>query len=132
MQDDRELETPTYDEEEEYSTSSNIPKYIMKDAVLKDFITDPHQHIMYEYDFIHPKVFYLELVKTLPAKEKELYPKCTLSVGELPKENEHVTSATPEDDFLEEFLDELDEDDLEDGFMEDSSWNESQTEFENY
>jgi len=132
MQDDQETETPDYDEEEEFSTSSNIPKFTMKESVLKDFISDPHQLIMYEYDFIHPKVFYLELIKTLPAKEKELFPRCTHSVGELPKENEHIVSTNPEDDFMDEFLDELDEDDLDDGFMEDSSWNESQSDFDSY
>ncbi|MDR0206915.1 MAG: plasmid pRiA4b ORF-3 family protein [Bacteroidales bacterium] len=132
MQDDQESETPDYDEEEEFSTSSNIPKFTMKESVLKDFIYDPHQHIMYEYDFIHPKVFYLELVKTLPAKEKEIYPNCTLSVGELPKENEQIVAPNSEDEFMDEFFDKVDEDDLDDGFMEDSSWNESQSDFDSY
>jgi len=131
MQDDRESEAPTYEEEEEYSTSSNIPKYIMKDAVLKDFITDPHQHIMYEYDFIHPKVFYIELLKTLPAKENAVYPRCTLSEGVLPKPDEHPASADLESDFLNDFLDGVDEDDLDD-FTDEQIWDDSQTEFDSF
>ncbi|MCL2290088.1 MAG: plasmid pRiA4b ORF-3 family protein [Bacteroidetes bacterium] len=131
MQDDRELETPTYDEEEEYSTSSNIPKYIMKDAVLKDFITDPHQHIMYEYDFIRPKVFYLELLKTLPVKENADYPRCVLSKGVLPKPDEHPAS-DPENDFLNDFLDEADEDAFDDDFTGDQTWDDSQSEFDSF
>jgi len=131
MQDDRELEMPTYDEEEEFSTSSNVPKYIMRDAVLKDFITDPHQYIMYEYDFIHPKVFYIELLKTLPATENADYPRCVLSKGVLPKPDEHP-SADPENDFLDDFLDEADEDAFDDDFTGDQIWDDSQTEFDSF
>jgi hypothetical protein len=132
MLDDQYVETPDYDEEEEFSTSSNIPKYTMKEVVLKDFISDPHQHIIYEYDFVRPKVFYLELLKTLPAKESALYPRCTLSTGELPKENEHIASADSEDDFITDFLDEIDEDDLDDGFTEEQAWDDSQTELNSF
>jgi len=133
MQDESETETPNYDAEEEFSTSSNIPKFIMKDAVLKDFITDPHQYLMYEYDFINPKVFYIELLKTLPAKENERYPCCTLSLGILPVEtDENEKSLHLEDEFMNDFLDEIDADDLEDGFTEDQIWNDSQTEFDSF
>jgi len=131
MQDDSEAEMPNYDEEEEFSTSSNIPKFIMKDAVLKDFISDPHQHIVYEFDFINPKIFYIELLKALPAKEDEDYPRCTLSKGILPATDEHIPSTHPEDEFLNNFLDEIDEDDLE-GFTEDQIWDDSQTEFDSF
>jgi hypothetical protein len=131
MQDDSEVETPDYGEEEEFSTSSNIPKFIMKDAVLKDFITDPHQHLMYEYDFLAPKIFYLELLKTLPAKEIEGFPRCTLSVGALPAPNELTQSPNPEDDFLNDFLDEVDEDDFDDGFSEEM-WEEGPSEFDTF
>jgi hypothetical protein len=133
MHDERESETPDYEEDEEYSTSSNIPKFIMKDAVLKDFITDPHQHIMYEYDFINPKVFYIELLKTLSVKENAEYPRCTFSEGVLPKPDENAFSADPETDFLTDFLvDEADEDAYDDDFMGDQIWDDSQTEFDSF
>ena len=132
MLDDRETETPNYDEEEEFSTSSNIPKYIMKDAVLKDFITDPHQYIMYEYDFINPKVFYIELLKALPVKENATYPKCTLSTGVLPKPDELQISTLPEDDFLNDFLDEVDEEDFDETFTDDQIWDDAQTDFDSF
>jgi hypothetical protein len=131
MQDDREAETPNYEEEEEFSTSSNIPKFIMKNAILKDFIIDPHQYIMYEYDFINPKVFFIELLKTLPAKENGEVPRCTFSKGALPEVEEHIHASNPEDDFLNEFLDEIDEEDL-DEFTEDQIWEDSPTEFDSF
>ena len=130
MQDERTSETPTYDEEEEFSTASNIPKYIMRDAVLKDFITDPHQHIMYEYDFIRPKVFYIELLKTLTAKENAVYPSCTFSAGILPKPDE--VPVNPEDDFLNDLLEETDEDAFDEDFTGDQIWDDSQTEFDSF
>ena len=131
MQDDSDSETPDYSEEEEFSTSSNLPKFIMKDAVLKDFITDPHQRIIYEYDFINPKVFYIELLKALPAKENVVYPRCTLSEGVIPKQDEHISSANPEEDFMNDFVDEVDEEDL-DEFADDQIWDESQEEFDSF
>jgi len=132
MYDDAESETPNYDEEEEFSTSSNIPKYVMKDAILKDFITDPHQHIMYEYDFIHPKVFYIELLKTLPAKDDVVYPRCTLSTGVLPKPDEHKIASPSEEDFINDFIDGIDEDDLDEDFTDPQTWDDSQTEFDTF
>jgi hypothetical protein len=133
MCDDRELETPNYDEDEEYSTSSNIPKFIMKDTVLKDFITEPHQHIMYEYDFIHPKVFYIELLKTLQIKENAKYPRCTLSEGVLPKQEDYTQSTDPETEFLNDFLDEVEEEDAYDeDFIGDQIWDDSQTELDSF
>ena len=131
MQDERETEAPEYGEEEEFSTSSNLPKFIMKEAVLKDFITDPHQHLIYEYDFINPKVFYLELLKTLPAKENAVYPRCTFSNGELPKQDELIPATNPDDEFINDFLDEVDEEDLDD-FAEDQIWDESQADFDSF
>lgn len=132
MQDEREAKTPDYNEEEEFSTSSNLPKFIMKNAVLKDFITDPHQQIMYEYDFINPKVFFIELLKTLPAKENAVYPRCTLSEGVLPKEDEHLILKDPENDYMSDFLDDVDDEDFEDEFMEDQIWNDSETDFDSF
>jgi hypothetical protein len=131
MQDDREAIMPDYEAEEEFSTSSNIPKFIMKDAILKDFISDPHQYFMYEYDFIRPKVFYIELLKTLPAKENEIYPRCTLSEGEIPNpETDQLNH--PEEDFLSDFVDEVDDEEFENEFTEVQIWDDSQTEFDSF
>ena len=133
MQDDSKTETPVYEEEEEFSTSSNIPKYIMKDAVLKDFITDPHQYIIYEYDFINPKVFYLELLKTFPVKEENAeFPRCTLSEGTLPKSDEPDSSGHLEEDLIDDFFDDIDEDDYDEDFIGDQIWDDSQTSFDSF
>lgn len=115
MGDDSEKETPEYEEEDEFSLRSKLPIFVMRDSLLKDFVTDPHQHIMYEYDFLNPKVFYIELLKVLKEEEGVTYPRCTNKVKELPKELKQMQLPNPDDDFLAELEDEED-DGFEDGY----------------
>ena len=68
-------EEPEYDDEDSFSTKSRLPRFVMKDAILKDFITDPHQHILYEYDFIDPKTFYIEFQKVAQTEKPEELPR---------------------------------------------------------
>lgn len=102
MGDDSVASLPEYNENDGFTTKSNLPKFVMKDSVLKDFISDPHQHIIYEYDFLNPKIFYIELLKILPVKENVNYPRCSYSLKELPKEIPNLHIPNPEDDFVEE------------------------------
>ena len=115
MGDDSEKEDPEYEEGDEFSLRSKLPISVMKDSLLKEFITDPHQHIMYEYDFLNPKVFYIELLKVLTAEDGVEYPRCTNKVKELPKQVKQQPLPNPDDGF-EELLEE--EDDLDGGFEE--------------
>ena len=116
MGDDSVTAMPEYDENDDFTTKSNLPKFVMKDSVLKDFISDPHQHIIYEYDFLNPKIFYIELLKILPVKEDVKYPRCSYSLKELPKETPNLHIPNPEDDFVEE-VEEYD-DDFQEGLNE--------------
>ena len=84
ISEDEVSEVPEYDDEDEFSTKSNLPTFVMADAVLKDFISDPHQHIMYEYDFMNPKVFYIELQKVLQTDDAAGFPRCTYKQMEMP------------------------------------------------
>lgn len=115
MGDDSEKEEPEYEEGDEFSLRSKLPISVMKDSLLKEFITDPHQHIMYEYDFLNPKVFYIELLKVLTAEDGVQYPRCTNKVKELPKQVKQQPLPNPDDGF-DELLEE--EDDLDGGFEE--------------
>lgn len=115
MGDDSEKEDPEYEEGDEFSLRSKLPISVMKDSLLKEFITDPHQHIMYEYDFLNPKVFYIELLKVLTAEDVVQYPRCTNKVKELPKQVKQQPLPNPDDGF-DELLEE--EDDLDVGFEE--------------
>ncbi len=108
MGDETVTDVPEYTEEDDHATKSNIPKSVMQDSALKDYIEDPHQHLIYEYDFLNPKIFYIELMKILPVKEGVQYPRCSYSVKELPKEVAPVNIPNPEDEYSEEYDDDYD------------------------
>ena len=109
MGDDSEAVEPEYEEEEDFGAKSHLPKFVMKESVLKKFISDPHQHIIYEYDFLNPKTVYIELLKTLQAEDGVDYPRCTSSVKTLPKETpKNIHLEDPLDEFLEEEDDDMD------------------------
>ncbi|MCQ2286689.1 MAG: hypothetical protein MJZ76_07425 [Bacteroidales bacterium] len=120
MEDDMETQEAEYDEDDDFSTKSNLPKFVMADSIIKNFITDPHQHLMYEYDFLNPKVFYIELLKTLQTDSAKGFPRCTFSEKELPKPVKPLKD--PDDQYVEEIsMDELEDDDdfgFEDGYNE--------------
>jgi hypothetical protein len=57
--------------------------YIMKDAVIRDFINEPHQRLLYEYDFLNLSTFFIELLSVHKQKDESSYPRCTLSKGDM-------------------------------------------------
>ncbi|MDD3281128.1 MAG: hypothetical protein PHC83_06115 [Bacteroidales bacterium] len=75
------------------------PTIIMENAILSDYMDDPHQRIIYEHDFLHIKTFYLELLKSYEAASEKQYPICTLSSGEMPQKEILITH---ENDLYEE------------------------------
>lgn len=87
---------------------------IMSNAILSNFIDDPHQRMIYEYDFLLLKTFYIELLKVTEENPKITYPICTHSVGELPKA---ITNIQP-DTLLEENTEILEENDQDTFFDE--------------
>jgi len=97
-------------EDEEFADDDDrehggVEKSIMSESVLSDFIEDPHQRFIFEYDFMNIKTFYIELVKTFERVDKDIYRRCILSEGGMPK---------PATYSLDDDLDIDDEDDDED------------------
>jgi hypothetical protein len=81
-----EEDTIQYEEDDDERTankSGRIPILEMANVKLKDAIDDPHQRLLFEYDFLNPKTFFIELVKIINVDSKEGYPKCIKSVGKL-------------------------------------------------
>lgn len=111
---------------------------MMHNTRLCDFIEDPHQRFIYIYDYMKMWSFYIELLKVQPAEKKVSYPRCTKSIGELPRkmsstsiipqpDEEDESTLISEEDIKEriendeeEFLNEYKEDspELSDGFEE--------------
>jgi len=118
---DQKEEIPTYNDDDEYSMKSTaIPKIIMEKAVLKDFIADPHQKIIYEYDFLNPKVFYIELLKVLQTNSETGFPRCTFKAKEIPQQLTNSAIPNPEEDSSFETFD--DAEDFEDGYNEEDTF----------
>jgi hypothetical protein len=105
------LEDMSDDEDED--PAKKIP--IMKKAQLQDYIDDPHQKIIYVYDFIEMWTLHLELVG-IEMKEKAgvKYPACTKTIGPSPKQYDKIQKfGLVDDDEFEEitknYLDKTDE-----------------------
>ena len=62
---------------------ARIPIAQMDKVRIKDIIDDPHQRMLYEYDFLSPRVFFIELTRILEAGNKDQYPMCVKSTGKL-------------------------------------------------
>lgn len=78
-----------------------IPVMIMEDVKIREVIEDPHQRILFEYNFLNPRTFYIELTKIVDADPKKTYPVCVKKEGTL--------APTIAPNFLS-FLDDPDED----------------------
>lgn len=70
----------------------------MSESILADFIDDPHQKIIYIFDFLAMWTFYLELVKIQKDDPKVNYPAIVRSVGTAPKQYKSAKPVVPEDD----------------------------------
>lgn len=103
-------------EGEDETDSEKMEKMVMNKVALCDLIDDPHQKMIYEYDYFNTRVFYLELQKAYKAEDGVEYPRCIARKGKLP------TKASPLVDLKEpsfsEDCDGYDEEELEDLFID--------------
>lgn len=104
------LEDMTADEED---PALRVPT--MKKSVLQDYIDDPHQKMIYVYDYLEMWTLLIELIG-IEMKEKpgQKYPVCTKSVGPAPKQYDKIQRfGLVDDDEFEEitknYLDKSDE-----------------------
>ncbi|MFP4064116.1 MAG: IS1096 element passenger TnpR family protein [Bacteroidales bacterium] len=84
------------------SEESQTPP-LMQDAVLKDYIDDPHQRLLFIYDSLNQWNFYIEMVKIQPAEKNTVYPAITRQEGGVPREltatPKQVPGVEPDKDF---------------------------------
>jgi hypothetical protein len=90
-----------FDDDERKPVNVPIPVMIMEDVKIREVIDDPHQRILFEYNFLNPRTFFIELMKIVDADPKKVYPMCVKKEGTL--------SPTVAPNFLS-FLDDPDED----------------------
>lgn len=96
------LKTPDtdFDDDDRKPVSVPIPVAIMEDVKIREVIEDPHQRMLFEYNFLNPTTFFIELTKIFEGDTKKVYPVC------VKKEGAMTPSTTP--NFLS-FLDDPDE-----------------------
>ena len=76
---------------EDMTDNPDNPIPVMAKSKLSQYIIDPHQKIVYVYDFIEMWTIYLELVGIMKDENPKLkYPVCTKSVGLAPKQYDKV------------------------------------------
>lgn len=90
-----------FDEDERKPVIIPLPVMIMEDVKIREVIDDPHQRILFEYNFLNPTTFFIELMKIVEGDSKKVYPVCVKKEGTL------APTTTP--NFLS-FLDDPDED----------------------
>jgi hypothetical protein len=108
--------------------SVDSPAAVMKQATIKDFITEPDQKFILVYDFIRMWIFLIELIGY--ERDEPKTPEMLLAVGSAPLETSRIemddtlfNGDVPED-LMDDDFDEDDEDDYgfndyDDGYSED-------------
>ncbi|NVO18369.1 MAG: hypothetical protein HXX13_01640 [Bacteroidetes bacterium] len=76
-------ENPKHEDDEDSPSSAHIPVSVMDEVKIRDVIEDPHQRFLFEYDFLNPRTFFIELIRILDADEKKVYPVCVKQEGAL-------------------------------------------------
>ncbi|WP_293871499.1 hypothetical protein [Flavobacterium sp.] len=92
----------------------------MSDYTLNQLLGEGQTKIIYVYDFINMWTFLIELASIEEAETGATYPNLLFSHGELPAIAPEKEFETEGEDFYSEFVDDLDEDDLDSFGGEDS------------
>jgi len=71
---------------EDMGTDSAQDVYLMEDTVLSDMIDDEGQRIMFTFDYMTDRSFFMEMKELIPGKNLK-DPVCTLSLGKAPAQN---------------------------------------------
>ena len=85
---------------EDMGSSSDQDVWLMDDTAISEFIEEEGQKLMFEFDYMMERSFYMELKEIVPGRSL-LDPICTLKKGKAPKqqsdllENEPATTPIP-------------------------------------
>lgn len=69
----------------EMDTSSEVDSYIMEETVLSDLIEDEKEKLLFVFDYLTERSFFMELSEIITGKTLN-EPKCTKSVGNPPEQ----------------------------------------------
>ena len=95
-------DTEAEDEDEE--KPSTPPPMMMEKVQIRKCISDPHQRMMYVYDFLKMWTFYIELYKITDQVNGVSYPRCVKCTGNIPVSSKGQVVPLVNDDEEEELL----------------------------
>jgi hypothetical protein len=72
---------------EDMGTDTDEDAYLMDECVLSDFIDDEGQHLMFTFDYINDRSFFLEMKELITGRTLR-DPVCTLSLGTPPPQEQ--------------------------------------------
>ena len=81
-----------YDEDLDQIVTESVTLPLMKAARIKDYIEDPHQKMIYEFEGRDHFSFHIELFKIFPSDGNVSFPRCIKRIAELPKKAEQPAS----------------------------------------
>ena len=106
---------------EDMGTDSDEDTYLMDECILSDYLDDEGQKLMFVFDYMTDRAFFLQLKKIITGKSLK-DPVCTLSMGKAPDQHIDMKRFEAEIDAkaakqasLEDFGEDFDED----GYSED-------------
>lgn len=67
----------------EMDTDSDVDSYVMSETTISDLVTDEHQKLLYVFDFLTDRAFFIELKEMLPGQDLDAA-ECTASLGDAP------------------------------------------------
>lgn len=67
----------------EMDSSSEVDNYIMEDTRLEELLEDEQQKILFVFDYMTERAFFMELREIIPGKDLDK-PVCSKSIGEAP------------------------------------------------
>jgi hypothetical protein len=78
---------------EDMGTDTDEDAYIMDECVLSDFIDDEGQHMMFTFDYLNDRSFFLEMKEIITGRSLR-DPVCTLSLGTPPPQEQELEQFT--------------------------------------
>ena len=105
---------------EEMDTESDQDSYIMAETCLDEFLEDEKQHLLYTYDPLADRNFFIELSEIITGKSLKA-PKVSRSMGEAPRQTIDFDELFARNPLVSEPAIDLDEDLYGDGISEEDN-----------
>ena len=80
-----------YDDDLDQVVTESLTLPLMKNSKIKEYIEDPHQRMIYEFEGREHFSFHIELFKIFPSEGNISFPRNTKRIAELPKKPELPT-----------------------------------------